>query len=760
MYRVAIILNESELLRSGYANVAPKLRKLSRLSQYTFDSFTVVNIKSLFEDTENSLKDYDSLVITTNATSDVSVLEVLRKNRPQISDFLDDGKGIFIASQKKLSTVSKDKSLQGGMTEFLPPYYDFCTMERPKTEWDSGIGHINTDNSSQGHLLLEYPESVSARMVTNRCKKNEFRRHFYRSHLIPETVGAYQPLLTDNLTDKDNARMLLIASQSPQKQERVVISTIAIDWEFHEHLLTNILVYITEGSPQVAFIKKPGINDGDYEFLLSNALLSKVPHIVYNNIADIPAKLRTVHCTYIFSPGWPESDIFSFLRNSNKPVALGTQIEKTYRIVYYFQRHEDLLTMTQHSNCSTVDLIIDRSASWLKSKFDNRMWGRSFWITHDILFMGASLDINISEFIKPVLQDIQEHYRDGSYDGVMGATCGLLELILLLHKYDQSEYEASGFGEEATHQICNWILNNVSSQTIDDQRTALLALSRQKNELIRIHGIDDKSMSSVLEGVLEGMLRDIDRVDMASEHITEVELCRFIEACLMHGQDSSGRISKLLHGLSNRQATSGAWSNIGRTAHVLVFLLDNLDSLKVATDSSGDMARCENMIYNGVLYLRTSYDWDNANWNDDLQATAKASHAIGLGNKKYEYSTQEFLDTLKGESETIQSANLIRTLGNRLNTARNQVAVTLGEVSELKAANDRTARLLRVEPLWRHLAFCLGALLIGLSTYLLFENRKVLVDAIKSISILSMMAGLVVGLVAGWFNAKMAAKKK
>src|SRR5438270_3817372 len=104
MYKVAVIENESELLRSGYANIVPKLRRLVRPERYTIDSFSVANIESLFETGVNALEVYDSLFITTNATSDRVVLGVLRKHLQRIAAFLDSGKGLFVSSQKKLST--------------------------------------------------------------------------------------------------------------------------------------------------------------------------------------------------------------------------------------------------------------------------------------------------------------------------------------------------------------------------------------------------------------------------------------------------------------------------------------------------------------------------------------------------------------------------------------------------------------------------------------------------------------------------------
>ena len=108
MYRVAVIQNESEMLRSGFTNVIPKLNGIKRLSQYSFELFNVVNILKLFQEGDSHLKHFDSLIITTNATSDKTVLTILQENKNFIVEFIASGKGIFIASQKKLSTSNFD----------------------------------------------------------------------------------------------------------------------------------------------------------------------------------------------------------------------------------------------------------------------------------------------------------------------------------------------------------------------------------------------------------------------------------------------------------------------------------------------------------------------------------------------------------------------------------------------------------------------------------------------------------------------------
>ena len=101
-YRVAVIENESESLRYGYANVFQRLQQLKRLRNYVFERFDSHNLGLLFDG--DLLLTFDSLFISTNATSDSTTLAVLRKQHDKIETFITAGKGVFVSNQKKLAS--------------------------------------------------------------------------------------------------------------------------------------------------------------------------------------------------------------------------------------------------------------------------------------------------------------------------------------------------------------------------------------------------------------------------------------------------------------------------------------------------------------------------------------------------------------------------------------------------------------------------------------------------------------------------------
>src|SRR6185369_8821811 len=297
-YRVAVIENESESLRYGYANIAPRLAQIKRLRNYTFERFDNQNLPSLFEN--ERIFSFDSIFISTNATSDGTTLATLRENRILIEKFITLGKGLFVSNQKKLAvTNTSDLAVTG----FLPAELEITAIERPEalsSEGDISIAAEGNSHYDPADAILCFPETVFGNEILRDCRENDFKPHLYRAYLRPIVGGAYHPLVFDS-SYQDEFRPLLIASRQSGTSERVLISTIALDWEWHIKLITNIVVFISEGLPTVAFISGAARPTGDFEYLVSSAALSKIPHSVYQTVDAVPEKLLDVHGIYVFS---------------------------------------------------------------------------------------------------------------------------------------------------------------------------------------------------------------------------------------------------------------------------------------------------------------------------------------------------------------------------------------------------------------------------------------------------------------------------
>ena len=91
MYRAALIQNESEMMRYGWADIRSMLTGIS----YEWVSFTIDKIPELFA--ELKLGRYDGIIIATNACNDQNVRNILQeeRNRKALFEFIERGGGIF-----------------------------------------------------------------------------------------------------------------------------------------------------------------------------------------------------------------------------------------------------------------------------------------------------------------------------------------------------------------------------------------------------------------------------------------------------------------------------------------------------------------------------------------------------------------------------------------------------------------------------------------------------------------------------------------
>jgi len=745
MYRVAIIQNESETIRSGYANVIGKLSQIPLLASYSMELFNVVNIDRLFKSGDNNIQHYDSIVITTNATSDKYILDKLRSHKDDIEAFLLRGKGIFIASQKKLSTSCINDSGDKGRTTFLPDIYDFFTIQRPKEEKDSGEGNISFNSTTS--VLLNYPNKVSCEETICHCKNNEFKRHFYRSYIVPLTKGVYESVLIDDSYENVPNRCLLATNLVPQNGERIVISTIALDWEFHVNLLTNIIVYITEGQPKVAFVGLPHNKVNDYDYLLSSAKLSKIAYKAYDSIKTIDSTLLGIHNTYIFSPNYTKPEIEEFITTVNSRVGYNI---KQYIRIYYFEHIGNSLALVQYSNFSSIDILIDNAILWLTSKFDGRMWNNSFWASYDILIMMNETGVSPEPYIVNILDDIKKHYTDNNYDGVVGATCGLLEILLIWQEKYPHVLAGASIVHSDIQQTINWLLSKFPSQSNYDKQTIISTLHKYNSLILKL-GL---SVNIPDENDLKQQLDNTSINDFSK--ITELDICRLIEWHII--QNNTDGINNCLIQLKNRQNVGGKWVNIRRTATILVSLLSNIKSL-----SYNDIL--DDMIYNGILFLRSSYNWKFSNWDNDIQATAKALHAIGLYNSIYKYSTQDFFKTLEVESDTVYAASVVLNVSENIRNLRNdtnEISVKLKDINQkynaaietierqnstIENLNTKVRKAAMSITASRTFAVISGSLFLAIILYLAFKYPVRALQEIRQIDIVGIIGGFVVGLI-------------
>lgn len=754
VYRVAILENESESIRYPYANLVPKLKQVARLRNYEFSRFDAQGVGRLFA--ADFLLTFDALVIATNATSDENILNQLRSiGRPAIEAFLAAGKGLFISSQKKLSTpvASENQGVKDGYTGFLPTELEVRALERPERSSSEGEVSVAPLTLLSGQLgaLLQYPRKVTDAELRGTCARNEFKAHTYRSFLVPGVDGAYGPLIHDS--SYGDPRRLVVVSKRAGTSDRVVLSSMALDWAWHESLLCNIIVYIAEGLPRVAFISQEHNRAGDFEYLVSSAALSKIPHEVYSSCANVPDEMVSIHGIYVVSPEARAEDAAGLWARVRGVQVTGASPAR-YRRMYQLREDEGELGLIQHSSHSSVDAETDRALAWLDRRFNYAMWGGSFWNTHEVVAAMLTVGLDISSYLPGILKDVQAHYKAGSYDGVFGATCGLLEMCISLADKHSAAMEAHGFGRSRLVEVADWLVSACPNESPPIRQAGALALARVLP--ILVSGGSQWRNEARARALIESEGRDFGSATASVESASsgELDAVRVLRLGVLLGT-SNWNLIRIFQKLKSLQRQNGSWGSTVRTAHVVEALLAAYDPL---SNALADDMELNGAIYSGVLHLRSAFDARHGNWADDIQSTAKSVSALVQHNKRFAYSTQDFHDVIqRGVTEYERGAELaemraelalLRAQAATADKGLQQAQMTSLETKKKLDAIHTQFETQRVTTRrLRAIATVANMLLIGLIASMLVNQREVLFKLVSEVgSLLPLIVGAIIAI--------------
>lgn len=741
MIRVAVIENESELQRYGYADTVGKLNRIFENigDEFVFHSYTSANISRLFNRVEDGLMSYDGLFVASNVFNDFDNLSIFRNYSKLICDFISAGKGIYIGYQKKLNIESKyytpalsnqrENTIKKYLIDFLPEDYMYympeALVEVPVTSvGDNGNEKtektIATKESRAGEIsaaddyddiLLTYPNEISIRQINNRCLDNDFNQHVYKSYLKFCNAASYKVVLRDHATVGEDDFYPLLAYAVPKQNERIVLSTIALDWEDHSELLRNIVEYITKGSPKIAFIKgsAPDKNQ-EFNFLIESMRNSKLAYHVYNS-EDVPPRKFRYHDIYCFSPDVSGESVKQFWNKIKKQA----RSIKMYHLSKDASSFSDLV-MTCYSNNGVVDSIIAKARLWFKQDYErhnNGLWG-GFWSTYDVLTMFHCIGEEAKDYLVKTRNAIRprQNNTNKSYDNVFGCTLGMLTLLLIYYNEDESEQQ------EIVERILPWIDSTVKGRSLYEKLSYWLTFK----EYNLLYSNSSKTCNDIVQNVLSGdkfnqvemELKDSvvkSNIDM----ISEIELGRWIRFIQLSGMaDENPRLrNDYLDSLFAKRDIEGKWINVSRTGSILSSLLIAFNKEQL------EQLRLIEKLEPTLNFLIDSFNEQEGAWaeskqqlgvkfNPSCSATAHAIKAIYLYNSMFPFTSKDFINIVKNEAATSNAVGVInsaldritkiseefRTSQQNLNSANAQIKdLTLQLAKETVQANDLTTQL-------------------------------------------------------------------
>lgn len=687
MFRIAVIQNEVEMQHSGYVDSVPKyVRQNFKLQEHVFNRFSSVNIRNLFVEEENYLLDYDCLIIGTNATSDGDVYSILceENNKTLLGKFISLGKGLLICSQKKFKE-SQNNNLglyKARETFFLPDEYEYKVVSRPKDESsaDGSILIYEQNINSIQKFLISYPEKITNEIIDEHCNKNDFQKHYYRDFIIPVNDSSYFPVLIDPRSPNRNTLMVAC----PQKSEKIVISTIALDWAGHYELIENILYYLIIGIPSVAFISKSSPSK-EFEFIISEAELSKISYISYNSLDEVLSKknsLKNYHSLYVFSPEFLEEEVADFWKEQ-------LQVHDGYIKLFYYKYIKGELVLVNFSYYSYIDTQKKEVETWLKCKNQDGFWDNSFWKTYDALFALQNMGVSIAGFLKGVFAKIERHYQNGSYDGVLAPTCGLLELEALVLSTDGYKDEVSNI-QQFYLETKEWLIQKYKETSGYNKKFIVRSFYNCKKF---------SDLSNAISNFKEDL--QIIALDGAFQDKLEIDLCLDIEVCLIYldtfddrKKDIRNRINDCVENILKTQMQNGRWdNNFGKTARLLVFLLKYQNRSEFEYDKDS----VQKAINSGITALRNAYHGNN--WEDNIVTTANAITAIIAADAASAYESKDFLNQVNKEAKIANSYDslllALRTI-DRLIKLNSESNIKLKELEKIKTDFEKSQSQLKV----------------------------------------------------------------
>lgn len=428
----------------------------------------------------------------------------------------------------------------------------------------------------------------------------------------------------------------------PQKNEKIVISTMALDWAGHYELLENILYYLVVGIPSVAFINKDGRLSNEFEFIISESKLSKTSYISYKSLEEATNsdnKLNSFHTLYVFSPEYMEDEVSSFWEDFIKP-------QERYIKLIYYKYINDELVLVNFSYSSYIDSQKKEVEIWLKSQFKEGLWGNSFWKTYDAIFALDNMGVSVKSYLKSMFLQIDKHYQNGSYDGVLAPTCGLMELESLVLKKEEYLSEIPNI-TDLYKETRRWLVQKYNGTSKYNQKFIIRSFF-YCGILNDLHQTVDEFKENLYQIALDGTVMDKLEIDLC----LDIDVCSVYLSSVGEKREIRNRIHESIVNILNKQMQNGRWdNNLGKTARILVFLLKHKGDAEFERDEEA----VKKAIDSGIIALKNSYQ--ASNWEENIVTTANAITAIIAADANAEYESKDFLNQVNKEAKLADSYN-------------------------------------------------------------------------------------------------------
>jgi len=631
MYSVALVQNQSEMSHYGYADMRPMLEEFG----YKIKLYTAQNINNLSSDL-NRLK-FDGIVLATNALNDKTIREIFYSEsfKSSFTQFIKKGRGCLILHQLRIAQEKERLSfLPSELNKILP-------KERKKGE-RAIQGNLKLTSIGKKNVCFLYPNIINISEIKKQCITFKGLKGIYWHYWDNVENSDWDVLLYD--TDSDGFERALVINSKEFEGYRIVLSSLALDWQKQKKLLQNILIYTIEGRHNTAILKNSKKTITGFEYFIESLNAQKYPFRIYEidqTLEDFITNVENgIHKIVLFGPSVQQESIdkkYGHILKQNVEKGniklINVVVENTDLKKFYISGSERYALRLLNG------LELDIQRELIKGYIDGSFWSS----VESLQIMDALKSYLISRYdtdaIKHVLEKAKLHDHDGSYDEVFGVSCALLWL--------RATY--LGTTHKDTQRTLRWIRQNISDY---EDREKALAYST----LLSI-GEANKEEEKSLKNLLFSLKNKI-------EFSSEIDLIVYLKAAVLINCEEI--IFPLIDRLEKIQKY-GYWVDLATTASAVNTLLDSLDLLKREKYGQDTLrSKVEPMIFKSIIYIQNSkgeihgetnnitYPWDNK-----ASTSLKCIQAWLKFEELIDFPVHELIEALKSYSsiEVVSSTN-------------------------------------------------------------------------------------------------------
>lgn len=523
-------------------------------------------------------------------------------------------------------------------------------------------------------------------------------------------------------TEQQQSRSLLLKSRVGN--ERLIISSVILDWAEHLEQLANILVFITEGINQFAFIYKSSSINKHFSRYINKARDYNMALKQYdeNELIDVLKGIKNErnfqlypHSVFVFSSEWGEKEVGElwnrFVTDINRDIIF-------YRIVNdNLGRKNQLALVSLFSKSIKNSHVFLSAVEWLTANYITSKWRKSIWTYEYILNLYDFLSFNTTGYIASLYDEIASHYKikesdknfkDSNsyidfaklknpdsfnnmffqtYDNVFNSTCSCCNVLAKLYSLSKqnnieefvvnNQHANISIFLDERNKCGNWILYKLNSieysKRISWQDCLMSFVSLYESGYITSIKSQNRILYDLLLEELKSGCSLFDRLFLTVDRISYkpdssialVDLCKILKFLYVVNEVLPYNIEceKFALAIENELYSKQRYNGEWKN-------LSETSEISVALLSRikynwkfKNSEDYEVMINRAVNYLQSNFDYDKSCWLGDENTTAKSLNAILLYDEVFNFAFDDFLVDL---INTTNKSNPIFVVSNNI----------------------------------------------------------------------------------------------